>query len=80
MNQHARKKEENKSRFEKKKFRSAFLICRKNKAVFVADPQKEKQIKNGFFYCQKEGDAECGRHKSKQAEKIKEKIIWKIIN
>ena len=40
-----------------------FCICRKNKAVFVAYPQKEKQNQERLFLLSERRDAECGSKK-----------------
>ena len=55
--------EKNKSRFEKEKLKSAFFVYRKNKAVFVAYPQKEKQNQERLFLLSERRDAECGSKK-----------------
>ncbi len=40
-----------------------FCICRKNKAVFVAYPQEEKQNQERLFLMSERRDAECGSKK-----------------
>ena len=46
----------------KKNLSLLILICRKNKAVFVADPQKEKQNQERLFLLYESGEIICGKN------------------
>ena len=48
--------EKNKSRFEKEKLKSAFFVyVEKIKPFLLLIHKRKSKIKNGFFYCLKEG-------------------------